>query len=69
MTVRVVGAASAGSLAVAVGFPVAAAAVGRPAGEVVAFAACGALVLARHRGNLERLRRGEERSLAPEASE
>lgn len=68
-TVRVVGAASAGSLAVAVGFPVAAAAVGRPAGEVVAFAACGALVLARHRGNLERLRRGEERTLAPETSE
>jgi glycerol-3-phosphate acyltransferase PlsY len=35
----------------------------------VAFAACGALVLARHRGNLERLRRGEERTLAPETSE
>jgi len=69
VTVRVVNAASAGSVVVAVGFPVAAAAVGRPAGEVVAFAACGALVLARHRGNLERLRRGEERTLAPEASE
>jgi len=63
VTVKVTGAASAGSLAVAVGLPVAAAAVGRPGGEVVAFAACGVLVVARHRTNLGRLRRGEERSL------
>jgi len=67
--VRLFGAASAGSVAVAVGLPVSAALVGRPAGEVVAFTACGALVVARHRGNLERLRRGEEHSLAREASE
>lgn len=69
LAVKVMGAASAGSVAVAVGLPVAAAVVGRPTGEVAAFAACGLLVVARHRGNLERLRRGEERSLAPEASE
>jgi len=69
VAVRVSGAASAGSVAVAVGFPVAAAVVGRPPGEVLAFAACGVLVVVRHRGNLDRLRRGDERSLAREASE
>ena len=69
VTVKTVGAAAAGSLAVAVGLPVAAAVVGRPAGEVVAFAACGVLVAVRHRGNLRRLRRGEEPALSPEASE
>jgi glycerol-3-phosphate acyltransferase PlsY len=61
--VRVVGAASAGSVVVA------AALAGRPAGEVVAFAVCGGLVVARHRANLDRLRRGQEPSLAREASE
>ena len=43
---------------------------GGPPGEVVAFAAvrrCSSW--SRHRGNLDRLRRGEERSLAQEASE
>ncbi len=65
VSVKVFGAASAGSLSVAVGLPVAAAAVGRPAGEVAAFAACGLLVVARHGANLGRLRRGEERSLRP----
>ncbi len=69
VVVKVSGAASAGSLAVAAGFPVAALAAGRPAGEVAAFASCGVLVVARHRDNLERLRRGEERSLARETSE
>jgi len=63
LTVRVTGAAAVGSLLVAAGLPVGAAVVGRPAGEVVAFAACGALVVARHAGNIGRLRRGEERSL------
>jgi glycerol-3-phosphate acyltransferase PlsY len=63
LTVKVTQVAAAGSLAVAVGLPAAAAATGRPAGEVVAFAACGALVVARHRTNLGRLRRGEEHSL------
>jgi glycerol-3-phosphate acyltransferase PlsY len=69
LAVRLTGAAAAGSVAVAVGLPVAAAIVGRPAGEVVAFGACGGLVVARHRGNLGRLRRGEERSLRAEARE
>ena len=36
---------------------------GVPAGEVAAFAVCGAFVVLRHRSNIERLRRGEERSL------
>ncbi len=59
------GAASAGALAVAAGLPLGALVVGRPAAEVAAFGACSLLVVARHRGNLDRLRRGEERSLAP----
>jgi glycerol-3-phosphate acyltransferase PlsY len=58
--VRLTGAAAAGSLAVAIGLPVAAAVVGRPGGEVAALGACSALVVLRHRGNLDRLRRGEE---------
>jgi glycerol-3-phosphate acyltransferase PlsY len=58
--VKVTHAASAGSIAIAIGLPVAAAVVGRPGGEVAAFGACAALVLLRHRGNIERLRRGEE---------
>ncbi len=65
---KVTGAASAGSLAVAVGLPLGAAAVGRPAGEVAAFAACGLLVVARHHGNIGRLRRGEERGLRADGS-
>jgi len=69
VAVRLTGAAAAGSVAVAVGLPVGAVVVGRPAGEVVAFAACGGLIVARHRGNLERLRRGEERSLRAEVTE
>lgn len=48
-----------GSVAVALGLPVAAAVVGRPAGEVAAMAACSALVLLRHRANLARLRSGD----------
>jgi glycerol-3-phosphate acyltransferase PlsY len=61
--VKVTGVAAAGSIAVAVGVPVAAVLVGRPAGEVLALAACSALVIVRHRDNLERLRRGEEAAL------
>jgi glycerol-3-phosphate acyltransferase PlsY len=64
VVVRVARAASAGSLAVAAGLPLGALAVGRPGFEVGAFAACGALVVARHRENLDRLRRGEEPSLS-----
>lgn len=63
---KVMGAASAGSLAVAAGLPIAAVTVGRPIGEVAAFAACGALVIARHRDNISRLRRGDEPTLTSE---
>jgi acyl phosphate:glycerol-3-phosphate acyltransferase len=61
------GVASVASITIAVGLPVAAAIAGRPTGEVLAFAACGALVVARHRGNIDRLRRGEERNLTRRA--
>ena len=61
--VKATGVAAAGSIVVAVGMPLAAVVVGRPAGEVLAFAACAALVVVRHRDNLERLRRGEEAPL------
>ncbi len=57
--------ASVASITIAVGLPAAAIAVGRPAGEAAAFAACSALVVARHRENLERLRRGDEVPLGP----
>lgn len=55
--------ASAGSLAIAAGLPVGAGLSGRPAGEVAAFAACSVLVVARHRGNIGRLRRGDEATI------
>lgn len=61
---KVSGAASVASIVIAAGLPVGAALVGRPAGEVAAFAACGVLVVVRHRENIGRLRRGEERTLA-----
>ena len=60
VVVRATGVAALGSLAIAAGLPLAAAVVGRPAPEVAAFATCGALVAARHAGNIRRLRRGEE---------
>ena len=69
VVVKVFGAASAGSLVVAIGFPVGAWMVGRPPAEVAALAAGGVLVVIRHRDNLDRLRRGEERSLLPKGSE
>lgn len=68
LTAKVTGAASVASIVIAAGLPVGAALVGRPAGEALAFAACGALVVARHRDNIGRLRRGEERPLAAEPS-
>ena len=61
---KVTGTAAVGSLVVAGGLPVGAAVTGRPAAEVVAFAVAGLLVVARHRENIDRLRRGEERSLS-----
>ena len=69
VTVKVLRAASAGSVAVAVGFPLGAWLVGRPPGEVVAFAAGSLLIVGRHRDNLDRLRRGEEHSLTVDRNE
>jgi acyl phosphate:glycerol-3-phosphate acyltransferase len=60
---KVTGTASAGSIAIAIGFPVGAAIVGRPPGEVLAFAVCGLLVIGRHRDNIRRLRQGEEATI------
>jgi glycerol-3-phosphate acyltransferase PlsY len=65
---KATGTASVASIAVAVGLPVAAGVSGRPAGEVLAFAACAAFVVARHRENIARLRRGEERALEPDGA-
>jgi len=55
--------ASLASLVAIVLVPAAAAIIGRPGREVVAAAAIAVLVVARHRGNLARLLRGQERSL------
>ncbi len=63
------GTASVASLVVAAGLPVGALASGRPPGEVAAFAVCAVLVVLRHRGNIDRLRRGDERALLPEPSD
>jgi acyl phosphate:glycerol-3-phosphate acyltransferase len=54
---------SAGSIAGAVTLPVAAAAFGAPGGEVAALVVCAVLIVARHRDNIARLRRGAEREL------
>lgn len=64
---RLSGTASVASIAIAIGLPVGAALTGRPPGEVVAFAACGLLVVARHHENIDRLRRGEEQALVARA--
>lgn len=66
---KVTGTASVASIAIAASLPVAAALAGRPLGEVVAFAACSVVVLARHFENIGRLRRGEERGIARQAPE
>jgi glycerol-3-phosphate acyltransferase PlsY len=58
------GTASVASIVIAAGLPLAAVVVDRPIGEVVAFAACAALVVVRHRSNIDRLRRGAEPTLA-----
>ncbi|MFP5257036.1 MAG: glycerol-3-phosphate acyltransferase [Acidimicrobiia bacterium] len=63
VTAKATGTASKASITIAVGLPVASAVAGRPVPEVAAFAACGALVVVRHRDNLGRIRRGEEPSL------
>jgi glycerol-3-phosphate acyltransferase PlsY len=52
--------ASAGSIAIAALLPIGVAIVGRPAWEVVAATALGALVLVRHGANVRRLLTGTE---------
>lgn len=55
--------ASVASITVAAALPAGAALDGRSLVEVLAFAACGALVVLRHRSNIDRLLRGEEHAL------
>jgi len=55
--------ASAASLVIALGAPVAVALVRGPGREAAVLGAIAALIVARHAGNLARLARGEERSL------
>ena len=62
---RVTHRASLGSLAIAVLLPVGVAVAGRPAWEVVAASALGALVLVRHATNLRRLLAGTEQAYRP----
>jgi glycerol-3-phosphate acyltransferase PlsY len=62
VVVRLSRRASAGSVAIAVLLPVGVALVGRPAWEVIAAAALAALVLVRHRGNVQRLLAGTEQT-------
>jgi glycerol-3-phosphate acyltransferase PlsY len=56
---------SLGSVVAAVLLPLAAAALGAPGREVAALGLCAVLIVARHRDNLARIRRGEERRLGP----
>lgn len=58
--------ASLGSVVAAVLLPVAATAFGAPGGEVAALAGCAALIVVRHRENIDRLLRGTERRLGPD---
>jgi glycerol-3-phosphate acyltransferase PlsY len=55
--------ASVASIAIAAGLPVVAALDGAAAYEIVGMSAVSALVIARHRENITRLRAGTERSL------
>lgn len=58
---------SLGSMAAVALLPVAAGALGAPGREVAALAGCAVLVIARHRANIGRLRRGEEPHLGAPA--
>jgi glycerol-3-phosphate acyltransferase PlsY len=58
---------SLGSMAAVVVLPAAAGALGAPGREVAALAVCAVLVIARHRDNIGRLRRGEEPHLGAPA--
>lgn len=60
---KVTSTASLASITIAAALPLTAALAGRPLGEVAAFAACGGVVVARHHDNIDRLLRGEERTL------
>lgn len=63
ITAKLTKKASLGSLAIAIGFPVAQAVSGRPWGEIVTGAALCAFVIWRHLPNLKRLVKGDELSL------
>jgi acyl phosphate:glycerol-3-phosphate acyltransferase len=65
VTVAATRTVSAGSIAGVVTLPVAAAAFGAPGAEVAALVVGTVLIVARHRDNIARLRRGEEHGLRP----
>jgi glycerol-3-phosphate acyltransferase PlsY len=58
---------SLGSITAGLVLPVAAGALGAPGREVAALAVCAVLVIARHRANIGRVRRGEEPHLGTAA--
>lgn len=66
VTIALTRTASLASIVAAVLFPAGAAAFGAPGREVAALAACAALIVARHRANIARLRRGTEPRLGAE---
>jgi glycerol-3-phosphate acyltransferase PlsY len=66
VTIALTRTASLASIVAAVLLPVGAAAFGAPGREVAAVAGCSALIVARHRANIDRLRRGTEPRLGSE---
>lgn len=67
ITAKLTKKASLGSLAIAIGFPIAQGIAGRPWGEIVAGASLCAFVIWRHLPNLKRLVHGDELSLKKKA--